>query len=316
MPLQPLERRITLRALYHAMRSDLRWHWLQGQELGGRSLSGDPWADQDAGGAALVGFFNFIRPHAIQVLGRTELAYLEQSGEGIDHFFPPALLALVIGERQPVPALLLEQLRQRKIALFVTHLGARHVLSRLQHYLYRVLAARQLVHGVLVDVLGLGILLQGEAGVGKSELALELVSRGHRLIADDSVLCIRTAPDVISGECPPPLRNFLEVRGLGIINIRDLFGAAAIARSKRVRLVVEIRRMDDTEMADMDRLQGAVGHLAILDVLLPLLRLPVTPARNLAVLVEAAARSQYLKESGVDMLADFDAQVRRAAAEE
>jgi len=133
-------------------------------------------------------------------------------------------------------------------------------------------------------------------------------------VADDSVLCVREAPEVITGHCPPALRDFLEVRGLGIINIRELFGAAAIVRSKRLRLVIEIKEMADREMADIDRLQGKVDRLQILGVEFTRLRLPVSPARNLAVLVEAAARSQYVKESGIDMLAEFDAQTRLAAA--
>ncbi|MEB8537258.1 HPr(Ser) kinase/phosphatase, partial [Acidithiobacillus ferriphilus] len=264
----------------------------------------------------LVGFFNFIRPHVVQIAGTCELAYLGAHPEAMEQFLPHKLRLLVICEDQALDDHLYEALKARQIAVMTTPIGAQVVLARMQRHLDQELAPRQQVHGVLVDVLGVGLLLQGEVGIGKSELALELVSRGHRLVADDSVLCIREAPNILTGHCPAPLRNFLEVRGLGIVNIREFFGAAAIVHSKRIRLVVEIQDMRDMEIADIDRLQGKVDHLDILGISLPRLCLPASAARNLAVLVEAAARSQYVKESGGDMLADFEAQVRLSVGEE
>ena len=308
-----LERHISLRQFCTDLHSELHWQCLHQPEEG--SLSGDPWAEDDVGGAALVGFLNFIRPHMVQIAGACELAYLEAHPESTAQFLPAKLRLLIVCEGQSLADRLYADLKSRHIAVMATSMGAKMVLAQVQHYLHHALAPRQQIHGVLVDVLGVGLLLQGEAGIGKSELALELVSRGHRLVADDSVLCIREAPNILTGHCPAPLRNFLEVRGLGIINIREFFGAAAIVRSKRIRLVVEIKDMRDMEMADIDRLQGKVDHMDILGTQLTRLRLPVSAARNLAVLVEAAARSQYVKESGGDMLADFEAQVRRSAGE-
>ncbi|WP_291520565.1 HPr(Ser) kinase/phosphatase [Acidithiobacillus sp.] len=310
-----IERQISLRRLCEDLQSELHWQCLYQPEED-HHLRGDSSAEDDVGGAALVGFFNFIRPHAVQIAGGYELTYLRAHPEAITQFPPHKLRLLVVCEGQILDDLLHEDLKARHIAVMTTPMGAKMVLAAVQHYLHRELAPRQQVHGVLVDVLGIGLLLQGEVGIGKSELALELVSRGHRLVADDSVLCIREAPNVLTGHCPAPLRNFLEVRGLGIINIREFFGAAAIVRSKRIRLVVEIQDMCDMEMADIDRLQGKVDHLDILGIQLPRLRMPVSAVRNLAVLVEAAARSQYVKESGGDMLADFEAQVQLSVGEE
>ena len=310
-----MERQISLRRLFEDLRGELQWQCLcqPGEE---NYLGGDLLAEDDAGGAALVGFFNFIRPYPVQIAGDCELAYLRAHPQAMAQFLSPKLRLLIICEGQTLDEHFYRDLNARHIAAITTPAAAKGVLARVQHYLHRELAPRQQVHGVLVDVLGVGLLLQGEVGIGKSELALELVSRGHRLVADDSVLCLREAPNILTGHCPAALQNFLEVRGLGIVNIREFFGAAAIVRSKRIRLVVEIRDMSDTEMANIDRLQGKVDHLDILGIRLPRLCLPVSAVRNLAVLVEAAARSQYVKESGGDMLADFEAQVLQNVGEE
>ena len=310
-----MERQISLRRLCEDLHKEMFWDCLHRPD-NYCQLRGDPWAEDDVGGAALVGFLNFIRPHVVQIAGTCEIQFLRDNPLSFDQFLTGKLSLLVLCESETLSPELLEALRSRQVAVMATTLEAPKVLARLQLYLHRELAPRQQVHGVLVDVLGVGLLLQGEAGIGKSELALELVSRGHRLVADDSVLCVREAPQVITGHCPAPLQNFLEVRGLGIINIREFFGAAAIVRSKRIRLVVEIQDMQDMELADIDRLQGKVDNLDILGVPLTRLRIPVSAARNLAVLVEAAARSPYVKESGGDMLADFEEQVRLSVGEE
>ena len=271
-------------------------------------LRADPQHVSD--GAALVGFLSFIRSHPVQVLGKAELDYLHGHPEQI--YQVKRLRVLVLAEAVELPPEWIAALVREGVSFLVSDLPARRILVRVQQYLQRELAPRCLLHGVLVDVLGVGILIQGEAGIGKSELALELVSRNHRLIADDSVLCILEAPGVVTGHCPPTLQDFMEVRGLGIVNIRQLFGAASVIDSKRLRLVVEIRNMAEMELADIDRLQGQVDHWDILGVPFLRLRLPVSAARNLAVLVEAAARGYYVRESGVDMLALFDRQTREA----
>ena len=166
------------------------------------------------------------------------------------------------------------------------------------------LDAAALVHGDLLEVLGLGVLITGASGTGKSELALELISRGHRLIADDAPELCRIAGDIIEGRCPPHLQGFLEVRGLGILNIRRLFGDSAITLNKPVQLIIHLVRAGEAGGADEFRLQGTRGYRRILDVPIPEISLPIAPGRNLAVLVECAVRDYLQRLQGY--LADQD----------
>ncbi|MEK8089956.1 HPr(Ser) kinase/phosphatase [Thermithiobacillus plumbiphilus] len=317
--------RISVNALFEQLRDPLQLVWVAGRRGGERCLETLHWTEQGASPATshelprttLVGPLNFIHPNLVQVLGAAELHYLEQHCAGkaerlAQQLFVPSLVALVIGEGRPAPDFLLEAANAAEFPVFSSSLPAPYLVARIQYFLSRLLAERETRHGVFMDVLGMGIFLMGESGIGKSELALELLSHGHRLIADDAVEFARTAPDVIVGSCPPAIQDYLEVRGLGIINIRDMFGTAAILRSKRLRLAVELKRMTVADMAGIDRLRGAVGELPILGVSIPRITLPVMPGRNLAVLVEVAARSQFLKESGVDTLAQFEAQLHRS----
>lgn len=317
--------RVSVNALFQQLREPLRLDWLAGRRGGERSLETLHWTEQGGGPEAgrlpdrttLVGPLNFIHPNLVQVLGQAEIDYLEQHCRGradtlLQQLFVPSLVALVVAEGQAAPDFLLEAANTAEFPVFTSSYPASYLVARIQYFLSRLLAERVTRHGVFMDVLGMGIFLVGESGIGKSELALELLSHGHRLIADDAVEFARTAPDVIVGSCPPAIQDYLEVRGLGIINIRDMFGTAAILRSKRLRLAVELKRMTVADMAGIDRLRGEVGELSVLDVPIPKITLPVTPGRNLAVLVEVAARSQFLKESGVDTLAQFEAQLHRS----
>jgi len=179
------------------------------------------------------------------------------------------------------------------------------LLEHLQYYSSIALAERITLHGVFLEVLGMGVLITGDAAVGKSELALELISRGNRLIADDAAMFSRIAPDIISGTCPPVLQDFLEVRGLGIVNIRAMFGDSAIKRNKYLRLIVRLRRMTDAELATVDRLSGCHDNRPVLGLQVPEVTIPVAPGRNMAILVETAVRNHMLKLKGYDASAAF-----------
>jgi HPr kinase/phosphorylase len=160
------------------------------------------------------------------------------------------------------------------------------------------LAVREMIHGVLLDILGLGVLLTGESGIGKSECALDLVCRGHRLVADDTVEIRRRAESIVIGSCPELTRNHMELRGLGLINVRDLFGVAATRTSKRVELVVQLERWDEDR--EYDRLGLDEQFFSLLGLRVPLIHMPVAPGRNLATLVEVAARNQLLRARGIN----------------
>jgi HPr kinase/phosphorylase len=169
-----------------------------------------------------------------------------------------------------------------------------------------MLAAKTTLHGVFLEVFSIGVLITGEAGSGKSELALELISRGHRLVADDATEFTLIAPDVIDGTCPELLQDLLEVRGLGVLNVREMFGHTAVKTSKYLRLIVHLKPLREGEEVDaMTRITGDIGHRDILDVPVPMITIPVASGRNLSVLVEAAVRNHALKSKGIDPAQTF-----------
>ena len=161
------------------------------------------------------------------------------------------------------------------------------------------------LHGVYMEVMAIGVLITGPSGIGKSELALELISRGHRLIADDAPLFSRIAPDIINGTCSEILQDFLEVRGMGIINVRELFGDSAIKKNKYLKLIVQLQPMNREDLLALDRLEGSYKTRTILDMDIPQITLPVAPGRNLAVMMECAARNHILRDSGYNASATF-----------
>ena len=189
--------------------------------------------------------------------------------------------------------------------LLTSSLPAPRLIHNLQYYLAYQLAPCTTVHGVLLSVMGHGILITGESGIGKSELALELVSLGHHLIADDAVEIFRVAPDRLEGRADERFRHFLEVRGLGILNIAEMFGEAATRLNKDVELIVHLQRMDAARLNGLDRLQQERQYSEILGVQVPRVTIPVVTGRNLSVLVEAAARNQILSRRGLDAVEEF-----------
>jgi HPr kinase/phosphorylase len=294
---------LTVAALYDTLLSRLALSWAAGQTGRQRTIRYE--TGDDRRNLSLVGHLNFIHPHRIQLIGQTEAAYLDglrknSRKDAVNQLFGDESDLIIVCESQPLP----DDLRQRADALplpvLTSPLPSQEIISHLQYFYGSLFAQRTSLHGVFMEVMGIGVLITGDPSVGKSELALELVSRGHRLIADDIPEFARVAPDVISGSCPELLRDFLEVRGLGILNIRAMFGDSAIKQRKYLRLVIHLDKMSEEQIKGIDRLRGSRRTRDILGIEIPEITLPVAPGRNLAVMVEAAARTHILALKGYD----------------
>ena len=297
-----MPRSVRVKDLYEALHERLQLTWIAGQAGADKPLIDD---GTDAGTGIIVGPLNYIHPNRVQVIGLAEEAYLDdlhgQSREkALRELFAdgPALIVLV--NDISGPAELADMADAASIALMSSPLPDSQVLDNLQYYASLFLSETTTLHGVFLEVLGMGVLLTGDPAVGKSELALDLITRGNRLVADDAPEFTRIAPDIISGTCPPLLREFLEVRGLGILNIRAMFGDSAIKRTKYLRLIVHLKRMTSEQISSMDRLSGAHTDRDVLGVSVPQVTVPVAPGRNLSVLVESAVRNHLLRLKGYD----------------
>jgi HPr kinase/phosphorylase len=174
-----------------------------------------------------------------------------------------------------------------------------------RHYIVKALAESTTRHGVFLDVLGVGVLVTGDSGIGKSELGLELITRGNGLVADDITELYRISPETLEGRCPELLRDFLEVRGLGVLNIRTMFGETAVRRKKSLKLIVHMQRPLRGDLSHLERLPLTASHQEILGVKISTVSIPVMAGRNLAVLVEAAARNFVLQQRGIDSMQEF-----------
>ena len=254
-------------------------------------------------GLALSGFDKYLREGRVLVLGESEVRFLESlpSAERLEvvrRVLAHALPCLVVTAGFAPPAELSAEAERVTLPLLRTRAATPLVMARLSAALDAHLAPRTVIHGVLMDILGLGVLITGESGIGKSECALDLVVRGHRLVADDAVELRVRADSYLLGNCPELTRHHMEIRGLGLINVQDLFGVASTRRSKRVELVVQLERWDPTR--EYDRLGLDEAHHESLGVRVPMIRMPVAPGRNLAILVEVAARNQLLRAGGLN----------------
>jgi HPr kinase/phosphorylase len=254
-------------------------------------------------GLALTGFDQYLREGRVLVLGESEVRFLESlpsadRSDVIRRVYSHALPCLVVTAGfAPPPELCVEADRAR-LPVMRTRAATSLVMARLSAALDVYLAARTVLHGVLMDILGLGVLIVGESGIGKSECALDLVVRGHRLVADDAVDLRARAEAYLMGTCPELTRHHMEIRGLGLINVQDLFGVASTRRSKRVELVVQLERWDPAR--EYDRLGLDEAYYEALGIRVPMVRMPVAPGRNLAILVEVAARNQLLRNGGLN----------------
>lgn len=299
---------LTTNDLFDAQSALLKLNWVAGRAGKNRLL--EP-STARFPGMALVGHLNFVHPNRVQVIGENEIQYLQRltKKERADQlkklFGCKATAAVVITNNKKAAPDLIRAADAGALPLFTSPLASPLVIDHLQYHLTRALAPRVTVHGVYMEVMGMGMLLTGESGIGKSELALELLSRNHRLIADDAVEFIRVGPDILVGQCPGPLSDYLEVRGLGILDVRTMFGETAVRHKKRLHLIVRMERIDKRQVKKIDRLQAQQLTRTILDVEIPEVVLFVGPGRNLAVLVEAAARSYILRMWGIDTLKEF-----------
>lgn len=265
-------------------------------------------ADINRPGLQLAGYFDYYSSHRLQVIGFVEWSYLEELPEDLrqerlKRIIKEDIPALIICRDQEVNPYILEYAKQYDRNVFRTKLATSRFITKTVNYLDRLLAPMLTLHGVLVDVDGVGILIQGESGVGKSETALELIKRGHRLVADDAVK-IRLIDGKLVGNAPELIRYFLEVRGIGIINVKELYGVGAIRNSKTIHLVMKLELWDDTKV--YDRIGMDDHHTTILGKEVPELTLPVRPGRNLAMIIETAAKNQRQKSMGYNAATELN----------
>ncbi|MEO8746731.1 MAG: HPr(Ser) kinase/phosphatase [Rhodanobacter sp.] len=305
--------RISARQLFDSAHERMALRWVSGMRGETRVL--EPGVARKRR-PSLIGYLNVIYPNNIQIIGSEELSFLDgldsrQRWEVIHKIVAHQPVALVITKDQPIPSDLRDVADETDTPLWSTAKRGHEVLTYLQYHLSRQLAAKTTLHGVFLEVFSIGVLITGDAGSGKSELALELITRGHRLVADDATEFTLIAPDLIDGACPELLQDLLEVRGLGVLNVRQMFGHMSVKVSKYLRLIIHLKPLrEGAESADADgdamtRFTGDVGHREIFDVAIPLITIPVASGRNLAVLVEAAVRSHALKSQGIDPAQTF-----------
>jgi HPr kinase/phosphorylase len=293
---------ISVAQLYEDNREKLGLAWIGGKAGGATLLRRD-----NAEVAALVGYLNLIHPNRIQVLGNHEIAHLAGFEEAelfrmLGSLFAVHPAAIVVADGAPADVRLLKAAEASGVAVLITGTPGAQLIDRLRRYLGKALAQGTERHGVCMDVLGLGVLITGDSGVGKSELALELISRGHGLVADDVVEVSRIAASTLECRSPPMLKDFLEVRGLGVLDIRTIFGETAVRPKINLRLIVQLDRSGTTET---ERLPLHEQSEDILGVAVRKVVIPVAAGRNLAVLLEAAVRNYILQLRGIHSTAEF-----------
>lgn len=271
---------------------------------------GDQFADPER----LAGPMSCVRPSLIQVLGTEEIRYLQHlqqatRNELMSQLTDTVSRLVVIADDCEPPAQLAARCDQAGIPMLRSPLPSSQVINRLSRLLHERLRQRSIIHGVFMEVIGIGVLLTGSSGIGKSELALELLTRGHRLIADDAPEFTRVNSDTVSGSCPAAIRDFIEVRGLGILNVRSMFGDSAIKREKYLRLIVELQQEDELARP-LERVENHTTTRLVEGVEIPLVTVPVAPGRNIAVIVETAARNRILLNKGYNAAEAFRRQQR------
>lgn len=293
---------ISVADLYKQIRSKLKLKWVAGEAGGNKILNSGTVTKPSL---ALIGHLNFVHPNRVQVLGCAEMDYLHSLSilalqQAVANLFATDLAMIVVANGEKVPPAMLDAAQQKQIPLFTSPMISPQLMELLGHYLAVATAESTSLHGVFMEVQGFGVLIKGNAAIGKSELALELISRGHRLVADDIVDFYRVSPERVEGRCPELLQDFLEVRGLGILNIRALFGDNAVKPTKPLDMMIQLELADEMKPEDLDRLSANRETEHVLDVEISKVIIPIAAGRNIAVLVEVAVRNHMLLLRGVN----------------
>lgn len=258
-------------------------------------------------GLALAGFAHYIHTGRIQIVGQSEIWYLSQLEsakkiEAIKNLNLEKISCILITKGLEPPPELVDIADESRVPLLRTNLISSGAINKVSEFLQEILAPQMTLHGVLMGMFGIGVLILGSSGIGKSECALDLITRGHYLIADDSVL-IKKVGEKLEGKSPELIQDYLEIHGLGIINIRELFGVSAIGKGSQIEICIELKKW--SEFKEIDRLGITINEEEIFGLRVPKFILPVTPGRNLSTLVETAVRIHLLKASGYDAAQDL-----------
>ncbi|GGA67341.1 HPr(Ser) kinase/phosphatase [Ornithinibacillus halotolerans] len=270
-------------------------------------------------GIEMTGYFDYYPKERLQLIGRTEMTYflglsLEQQADRMAKLCTDITPGIVITRGMAIPQVMIDAANNSGVPILHSPRKTTRVISRLTNYLEVKFAPFTAIHGVLVDIYGVGVLITGQSGVGKSETALELVKRGHRLVADDSVEIRQEDYDTLIGNSPPLIEHLLEIRGLGIINVMTLFGAGAVRSHKKISLIINLENWDSKKQ--YDRLGLDEEKMKIMDVELPVVTIPVRPGRNLAVIIEVASMNFRLKRMGVNAAEEFSERLTNMIVQE
>jgi HPr kinase/phosphorylase len=298
---------VNVRKLFVDKQARLELSHVAGKDGTDRIIDNDEVITSNKG---IIGHLNLVHPNWVQVLSKTELDYMrslsvDQLGKAFKKIEQSGTTCMIVAGTNDIPEELIAFANQSHIPLFCSPKPSVQLMWLIRHYLAKELAESTTRHGVFLDVLGVGVMITGESAVGKSELGLELITRGSGLVADDIVELHHIAPDTLEGRCPELLRDFLEVRGLGVLNIRIMFGETAVRRKKSLKLIVHLHRPPGGDLSQVERLPLNASHQEILGVNISTVNIPVVAGRNLAVLVEAAARNFVLQQRGIDSMQEF-----------
>lgn len=309
---------VNIQQLFEDKRERLALTWVAGADGAAKILDSTL---IDASNQGLIGHLNLIHPNWVQILSDTEFDYLRTLSpaafsEALAQLERGNSVCLVAAGEAEIPQELLAYANRTHTPLFRSPLPSVHLMWLMRHYIVKALAESTTLHGVFLDVLGVGVLITGDSGVGKSELGLELISRGNGLVADDITEVFRVSPETLEGRCPELLRDFLEVRGLGVLNIRTMFGETAMRRKKGLKLIVYLHRPPGGDVTQLERLPLNASYQEILGIQIRTVSIPVVAGRNLAVLVEAAARNFVLQQRGIDTMQEFISRHERHMSEQ